>query len=132
MKLAAFSLACALLPLAACQKRETTIINELSGPEKTAYLAMERYHTCYAAFVKKVKVERRKLSGDELGRLGYRCPAELERAAEAVDRYWMSDKRKHRDDPAAYSPDRNVRVAYHRDDLAGAFACEFMKCRLTD
>lgn len=93
---------------------------------------MERYHTCYAALVQRAKTERRRLSDDELGHLGYKCPAELDSAAEAVDRYWMSNKRKHRDDPAAYSPDRSVRIAYHRNELAGAFRCEFTKCHLTD
>lgn len=132
MKLATFSLACPLLLLVACQNREAKIINGMSGPEKAAYLAMERYHICYTVLVQKAKTERRGLSDDQLRRLGYRCPAELQRAAEAVDRYWMSDKHKHRDDPAAYSPDRSVRVTYHKNELAGAFACEFTSCHLTD
>ncbi|WP_420137988.1 hypothetical protein [Sphingomonas sp.] len=132
MKSATLSLVCSALILAACQNRETRIIEEPSGPEQAAYAAMERYHDCYTALVQKAKVERRSLSGDELHSLGYRCPAELESAAEAVDRYWISDKDKHRDDPSAYSPDRSVRIAFHKNELAGAFTCQFTECLITD
>jgi len=133
MKLATFSLACPLLFLTACHNREARMINELSAPEKAAYLAMERYRTYTNVFVQKAKMGHQRLSDDELRRFGYRCPSELQSAAEAVDGYWMSDKRKHRDNPAAYSSDRSVRIAFHKDELAGAFVfCEFRKCHLTD
>ena len=132
MKLASFSLA-SLLFLAACHSREARMIDELSAPEKAAFLAAERYRSCTQVFVQKAKAEHQKLSDDDLRRFGYRCPSELQSLAKAVDAYWMNDKRKHRDDPAAYSPDRSVRVAFHKRELAGGFAwCEFRKCHRTD
>jgi len=109
------------------------MIDAMSAPEKAAFFATERYRACTDVFLQKAKKEHQELSDDELRRFGYRCPSELERAAEAVDDYWMSDKRRHREEPAAYPPDRSVRVAYHKRELAGAFAwCEFRECHQTD
>jgi len=132
MKLATLALTCPLLLLAACQNREAKLFDEMSGPEKAVVPAIKSYHACYAALVQKAKTERRRLSDDELGHLGFKCPAELASAAEAVDRLWMSDRYKHRDDPDAYSPDRWVRIAFHKKELAGAYTCEFTKCQRID
>ena len=67
MKLASFSLA-SLLFLAACHSREARMIDELSAPEKAAFLAAERYRSCTQVFVQKAKAEHQKLSDDDLRR----------------------------------------------------------------
>jgi len=133
MKLLPFALGGLLLVLTACENREARLLAGMSASEKASFLALGRYYDCTNNFVRKAKKANRRPSDDELRLWGYKCPSELERAAETVDDYWMSDNYKRRDDPAAYSAIRSVRIAFHKDELAGAHAyCEFRECVRTD
>lgn len=93
--------------------------------EGQSFNALVRYHECMAPYITASKKQR--LSDEDVGLFGWRCPTELRDAAVKRERYFSS-KRDTEQDLMLIAPTRRERVKLHERELARSFYCDFSTC----
>jgi hypothetical protein len=103
------------------------MLANMSGPERSSYEAIVRYQRCLAPVIEAAK-RRRDLNDQQIERLGYACPSELDDAATklaARPDFWA-------DEPGFGMLSTEQKVAKIKQELASSGTCKLRDCHLTD